>query len=191
MAATAFAAWFKRHDVLPFRTMRAGWWSPPRTLSQASLGRRSTQSSRPVEGLVLQWVAVVGVSGGDDEVQYLAFLVQQQVQLEAVEPSHRTFPHLRQTPEDLVVVVDALVLADTQRGGIHVGDTCAFPKTEHLQHDGHRESLLLHQFHEAVVRHGLRELALHVLAHIVDIEVLEVAERSVMEQHHDGHHLPR
>ena len=29
MAAMAFAAWFKRHDVLPFRTMRAGWWSPP------------------------------------------------------------------------------------------------------------------------------------------------------------------
>ena len=96
-----------------------------------------------------------------------------------------TFRTMQVGWEDLVVV-DALVLADTQGGGIHVGDACAFPKTEHLQHDGHRESLLLHQFHEAVVRHRLRELALHVLAHIVDIEVLEVAECTVVEQYHDG-----
>lgn len=102
-----------------------------------------------------------------------------------VRQRRRMVERLRQPLEDLVVV-DALVLADTQGGGIHVGDACAFPKTEHLQHDGHRESLLLHQFHEAVVRHGLWELALHVLAHIVDIEVLEVAECTVVEQYHDG-----
>ena len=33
---------------------------------------------------------------------------------------------------------------------------------------------------------GLQELALHVPAHVVEIDVLEIAERAVVEQHHDG-----
>ena len=38
------------------------------------------------EGLVLQWIAVIGVAGGDDEIQYLAFLVASPAEFQSTPP---------------------------------------------------------------------------------------------------------
>ena len=63
--------------------------------------------------LVPERLAVIGVAGGDHEVEYFSAVVDDQVQLEAIEPSHGGLSFLGQAGES-TVRVHALDVAHSQ-----------------------------------------------------------------------------
>ncbi len=65
-----------------------------------------------------QRFSVINISGCDHEIQYLALVVADQMQLEAVKPAEGTFATLRYFLEHLVLMY-ALVSADTEQCNVH------------------------------------------------------------------------
>ena len=137
---------------------------------------------------VPQRLAVVGVARGNHEVEYLAAVVDDQVQLETVEPAHGGPALLRKAGES-AVGVHALDVAYPQCRG--VGEAYAGTLAqehvldEQAQADGH---FLLQLYEAAVGDHSGKQMP-HVTAHIAEIEVLEAAEPSGMEQDEYDHYL--
>ncbi len=138
------------------------------------------------EALVLERHAVVHVARRQHEVEYLASLVADQVQLEAVEPAHRTLAALRQTAEGLVRQYP-LAAARLQRRAVNEGYACASAQQELLDEHRHRQPYGTLQLHEPVVRHSLREQVIALPADVLDVEVLQAAVAGAVE-HYDYHH---
>src|SRR3954463_6279210 len=68
-----------------------------------------------VPGDLIQYGAVGGVAGGDFQGHDLALVVDEEVQLEAVEPSHAGLATRGQAIEDLMTV-DAAIVTDGELG---------------------------------------------------------------------------
>ena len=119
------------------------------------------------EGLVAERLPVVDVPGRDHEVQQVPLLVADQVQLEPVEPSHRTLSTPGKSLED-PVEMDALVPAYPQRGAVHEADACADSHVALLDEQDERDGDLPLQFDESVVGYGVWEQVPHMLADFVN-----------------------
>ena len=138
--------------------------------------------------LHLERVTVINVARREHEVDDFAHLVTDDVQLEAKEPSHRALASLRNALEGLVLE-DALVLAHPQRGAVDETDASALAHQNGLDEHSKFDYRPLLQLNETVVGHGLREQVPHVLAHIIQIEVLQASVTGIVEQDQNGHHL--
>jgi hypothetical protein len=110
------------------------------------------------------------------------------MQLEAEEPPHRAFASLGNALEGLVLE-DALVLAYPQRGAVDEADASALAHQDGLDEHCKFNDCPLLQFNETVVRHRLREQVPHMLADMIQIEVLQASIAGIMEQNQNGHHL--
>ena len=100
--------------------------------------------------LVPERFAVVGVAGSDHEVEYFSPVVDDQVQLEAVEPSHCGLSFLGQTGES-TVRVHALDVAHSQCRRVREADAGALAQKHVLDEQCQAEGHFLFQFHEAAV----------------------------------------
>ena len=118
--------------------------------------------SQPVENLL---VTVVNVRSGQHEIDELTFLIADEMQLESVEPAHRALAYLRITLEHLVAL-DAFVVADRNTCTVDEANARALSKTEQLKEQGHLDCNARLQFHETVVRHGLRESIPEITLHV-------------------------
>ncbi|WP_371743314.1 hypothetical protein [Pseudozobellia sp. WGM2] len=105
-----------------------------------------------------------------------------------METSHCGLPGGGRTVED-PVPIDAFVLADPYRGGIHEGDSRALAQAASLQKKGHGHQASSHMFREAVVgdRHG--GIALHVQFDPVKVKILEGAVAPKVEKQCYRYHL--
>ena len=110
------------------------------------------------------------------------------MQLEAKEPSHRALASLGNALEGLVLE-DALVLAHPQRSAVDEADAGALAHQDSLDEHGKFDDCQLLQLNETVVRHCLWEQVPHVLADIIQIEVLQASVAGIVEQNQNGHHL--
>ena len=119
----------------------------------------------------LQWLAVIHIARREHEVDDLAHLIADDVQLEPIEPSNRAMASLGDTLESLVLQY-ALVLAYPQWGA--VDETYAGASAHHdtFDQNGKFDNRTSFQFNETVVRHNFRKQMAHVPAHIMEIEVL-------------------
>lgn len=124
--------------------------------------------------LVLQWFAVIHITVSYYEVQQLALLITNQVQLEAEEPSHGTLASLSYAPEGLMDV-NSLVPAHTQRCAVHETDACAFSKQRLLDEQRQRDGNLFLKFHKTVVRDNPWEEMAKMFADFLQIEMLQTA----------------
>ena len=95
-------------------------------------------------------VPVVHVRPCQAEGYDLAGIIAQQVQLEAVAPSHRAFPVSGQSREHLVHVPPDVV-AHGNHGAVHERDAGAFAEGVQLHEQHHQKEHPRRQFHEAVV----------------------------------------
>ena len=140
------------------------------------------------EGPVPERLAVVHIARGEHEAQEVAFLVADQMQLEAVEPAHGALPALREAPED-PVEMDALVPAHAQGRAVHEAYACAVAHTAppHEQYERHGHLPL--KLDKAVIGDHAGEKACHIPADLVHVKVLEASVPAQVEQYHDGHHL--
>ena len=82
------------------------------------------------EGFVPERIHVVNIARCEHEVQEFPLFAADQMQFEAVEPSHRTLPPLGESLEYLVGA-DALVPAHAQGGAVHETDAVQAPM-QHL-----------------------------------------------------------
>ncbi len=134
--------------------------------------------------LVFQWLAVINITGSYHEVQQLALLIANQVQLEAEEPSHGTLASLGYALEGLMNV-NPQVPAYSQGSAVHETDAYAFSKQRLFDEQRQRESHLFLKFHETAVRDNPREEMAKVLADLLQIEMLQTAIARIMKQYHD------
>ena len=133
-------------------------------------------------------VAVVHIGPGQHEVQYLALLVAHEMQLEADVPSHRAFAFRRYVLEYFHAVLP-LVVDHRDAGAVNEPDARALPEADKVQEHDHRHETARLQLYKAVIRDRIREKMFPVLEHTLAIVVLEIAERVVVEGHHDGYHF--
>ena len=137
---------------------------------------------------VLKWFPVIDIARRELPLYDLAPVVDDQVQLEAVEPAHRALalgsPSLHRP-----VLFLALDVAGHQGCGVYDGYARALAKSTGLEEQQQVEAHLCLTLHEAVVGEPVGELTLHVLADIAKVEGLQVAEMTCVEQHEYGHDL--
>ena len=137
---------------------------------------------------VFQGFPVIYIARGELPLDDFAPVVDDQVQLEAIEPSHRALA-LGRPPLHRLVLLLALDVAGDQRRGVYDGNTRALAQGACLQEQQQMEGNLRLALHETVVGDGVRELLAHVLAYVTQIKRLEVTEMTCVEQHEYGHDL--
>ena len=130
-------------------------------------------------------VAVVHIGLCEHEVQDLPLFVAQQMQFEANEPAHRAFAfgcHIPEHPHrPLTLVVD-----HGEACAVHEADACALTEAGKFQEHHQRHEAARHKFDKSVVRDSLWEQVFPMLAHAVQVIMLEVAETVEMECDDDG-----
>ena len=110
------------------------------------------------------------------------------MQLEADVPSHRALAFRRDVLEYLHAVLP-LVVDYRDACAVNERDACALPETDKVQEHDHRHETARLQLNKAIIRDRIREKMFPVLEHALAIVMLEIAERVVVEGHHDRYHL--
>ena len=140
------------------------------------------------EGFVPEGIPVVNIARREHEAQELSLFAADQMQLEAVEPSHRTLSPLGEPLEDLVEA-DTLVPAHPQGGAVHETDARAGSHAASVHEQDEGDHHLPLQLDEAVVGDGVGKQVPHMPAHLIQIKVFQAFVPTQMEQYHDGYHL--
>ena len=121
------------------------------------------------ELLVLQRFPVVDVSRGELPLDDFPLVVDDQMQLESVEPSHRALPLGRPSLHGLMLLLPLDVAGDNRRG-VDDGYACALAEGAGLKEKQQVKPHLSLTLHEARVGYGIGEILAHVLADIAQIE---------------------
>ena len=137
---------------------------------------------------VLKGVSVIDIARSELPLYDLAPVVDDQVQLEAVEPAHRALALGSPSPHRPVLFL-TLDVAGHQGRGVDDGYARALAQGARLEEQQQVKANLCLTLHEAVVGEPVGELTPHVLADIAKVEGLEVAEMTCVEQHEYGHDL--
>lgn len=115
-------------------------------------------------------------------------VIAHQMQLEAVTPSHGTLPVRSDVLENLVGIA-AQVMTHRYHRRVNETDSAALAKALNLHKEHHVEEHARHEFHKAVIRHGVRETAGQMLLYIKEVVVFEIGERAEMVANEDCHYL--
>ena len=163
-------------------------------LSQELVGQRlrevalvTEQLAKKAPGQVGHRLAVVDVAGREVEVQQLAAVVDDQVQLEAEEPAHRGLASGGQTVEH-PVAPDTPVVTDGQGGSIDERDTGDRAEAG-FQIETQRPQRRWHQFHKAGIADQVGKLAAQMPLHVLRVVALEVAVTRHVKVDDEGHDL--
>lgn len=125
----------------------------------------------------IAWLSVQKTFSHDDQVQF-----------EAVEPSHGALALCGPSLHRLVLFL-ALDVAGCQRRGVDDGDARALARGACLEEQQKVYAHLSLTLHETVVGEPEREFLAHMLAYIAQIEGFQVAEVAGVEQHEYRHDL--
>ncbi len=96
-------------------------------------------------------------------------VVDDQMQLESIEPAHRALSLSRPSPHGLVLLLP-LDVAGYQGRGVDDGYACALAQGTGLEEDQQVKPHLSLTLHEAGVGYGMGEILAHVLADIAQVE---------------------
>ncbi len=118
---------------------------------------------------VLQRFPVVDVSRGELSLDDLPLVVDDQMQLESIEPPHRAFPLSRPSLHGLVLLLP-LDVAGYQGRGVDDGYACALAEGAGLKEEQQVKPHLSLTLNEAGAGYGIGEILAHVLADIAQIE---------------------
>ncbi len=129
--------------------------------------------------------AIIDIPRCEREGQHLPDLTDDQMELEAIEPTERTLPPCRQALEDFVSR-DPSIGADPQGRGIDKGDTRA-ATTARLSIGPQPQDDPGQQLNEASVADQMRKLTPQMDLDVVGVVGLESAIASLMEMDQDRH----
>src|SRR5574344_342132 len=134
------------------------------------------------ESAVLQRCPVIHVARRELPLYDFPLVVDDQMQLESVEPAHSTLslgcPALHR-----LVHVHPLDVARHQRSRVNNGDARTLAQRTGLQEQQQVKGHLCLTLYETVIGHRMGKFLLHMLADIAEVEGLQVAEMPGMEQH--------
>ena len=130
----------------------------------SSVGKEfSEESLRKL--FVFQWLAVIAVPQCELPLDDFALVVDDQMQLEPVEPPHGAFSLLG-PPSHGLVHVHPLDMAGHQRSGVNNGDASAFAQGACLKEQEQVKPDLGLALYETVIRDDMRKLFAHMLADV-------------------------
>ena len=118
---------------------------------------------------VLQRFPVIDVSRGELPLDDLPLVVDDQMQFESIEPTHRALPFGRPSLHGLVLLLPLDVTGDNRRG-VDDGYARALAEGAGLKEEQQVKPHLSLALHEAGIRYGGGEILAHVLADIAQIE---------------------
>ena len=121
------------------------------------------------EVTVFQWGAIIDIAWGQSPLHDLSLVIDDQVQLEAVEPAHRALAQGRQSPHR-PVRAHTFDMTGDQRRGVYDGDASALAQGARLKEQQQVHPHLCLTLHETVVGDGMWELLTHMPADIVQVE---------------------
>lgn len=142
----------------------------------------------PREHLPHPLTPVVHVRACETECYHLTRVVAQQVELEAVAPSHRPLPVPGETGEDLVEIPPDVV-ADGDHRAVRESYPRAFTEGAELHEHHHLEEYMRHKLHETVVGNRVGKLTLELSADTVQVVLLEIAVHAEVVAYENGHYL--
>jgi hypothetical protein len=131
--------------------------------------------------------AIIDIARREAKGQEFAAIIDEQMQLEAVEPADRGFAAAGVDGEDLVLT-DARVLTDGERCRVDEADAGARPELG-IQIDGQRHQDAGHELDEATVAHELQKLTAQVPLDVFGVERLAGAGVRLLEEDQDRHEL--
>ena len=133
-------------------------------------------------------ITIVNVSRCQTESYDLSGVVADEVQLEAVAPSHRAFSTFCKTGKHLVEMPPE-VMAHGNHRTVHESD--AGTPSERIQaHEQHKFiEYAWHELHKAIVGNGMREITSQLAMDTVEIIFLEGAVSTEMIAYKYGHYL--
>jgi hypothetical protein len=118
-------------------------------------------------------LSVVEIAGSAAEREQFPTIIDDKMELEAVEPAHRGLAATRVQAKD-AVLLDASWMADGQGGRVDEADPRARPSLE-VQIDCQGRQVTGHEVDEARVAHHLRELVAQVDQDVLAVDPLERA----------------
>lgn len=140
------------------------------------------------EAAVLQRCPVIHIARRKLPLYDFALVIDDQMQLESIEPSHGTLALGRPALHRLVHV-HPLNVTRHQRCGVYDGNARALAQGAGLKEQQQVKGHLCLPLHKTVVGDCMGKFFLHVLADVAEVEGLEVAEMHGVEQHQYRHHL--
>lgn len=134
------------------------------------------------------FIPVVDVSRCHTEGYDFSGVVADEVQLEAVAPSHRTFPTFCKTGKNLVEMPPEVMTHGNHRT-VHESD--AGTSSERIQaHEQHKFiEYAWHELYKAIVGNGMREITSQLTPDAVEVIFLEGAVSAEMVAYEYGHYL--
>ena len=150
-------------------------------LGYISLVGKELSEYGPEKTLVFKGLPIVHICPGDGKIQYLSPIVDDDMQLEAIEPPHCRLSYFSNSFEHLVAR-NPFVMAHPYRSGVYKGYARTFTQTAGFQKNGHRHDHFLRKLYKAVVGHSGGEFGLHMLLHIEQVKVFHAPEPAQMEK---------
>jgi hypothetical protein len=161
---------------------------------QEALGKGSTdvalvakEASEEATDQAGNWSPIVGVAGSEAQREQLAAVVDDQMELEAVEPPDRRLAAPGIDPKD-AVLRDAGRMADGERGGVDEADPRTLPQLR-VQLDGQRHEVAGHEGHEAGITQQGGKLLAQVNLNMLRVEPFERPIPRLLEEDEDGEDL--
>jgi len=135
------------------------------------------------------WSSAVEIAWGETESEQLATVIDDQMQLEVVEPPHRGLAASRIDAKD-TALLDTGGMADRQRGRVDEADARALSALD-VQVDGQGHEEARHEIDKAGIGHQLRKLVAQMDLDVLEVEPLEGAIPRLLEEDEDGEDLGR
>jgi hypothetical protein len=130
---------------------------------------------------------IIDVAWSEAKGQDLALVIDDQVQLEAIESADRGLATCGSSLKD-PMLMDASVVADGKRGGVDKANTTTAAQLRmQIGHQWYQQGR--HQLDEALVAHQGRKLAVQMTLDIFGVVGFERAVVRLLEQDHNGHHF--
>lgn len=134
-------------------------------------------------------IIVSHVTWGEDKVDDFPLLVDDQVNFEAIEPAHGTFPPACLCAEDFVAV-NSSVMAHRQRFGVYdIPATVPGKKRSPLEEDVQTRQQPGYQGHEPLIADQVREVAPKTSAYLLLVVVLKTLVAGKLVENQDTEHL--
>jgi len=105
-------------------------------LGNVSLVRIEFAGNCLYEPVIFEWLPVIDIGLGDDKIEHLPLVIDNQMQFEPIKIPHCRFAH-RGNALEYLVAFHPFIVANPYWGGIYEGNARALPETACPQHDGH------------------------------------------------------
>src|SRR6266508_1815997 len=131
------------------------------------------------------WLPIIHIARCNLASQEFTTLINDQMQLEAIKPAHRTLAALGELSKHLVSMYP-MVITNQQGGGVNEGKSVTAP-VQALQISAQRSQYRRHQDHKTLITHQFRKLASQMLTDMFGVIGFEISVLRLMKTNNNRH----